>query len=1066
MKTRILLAGFSLSLTLAAQAAPIRLPATPALTPDGKTLVFEWNEDLWTVPSTGGMATALTRHPATERYASVSPDGQRVAFMSGRDDTFQVWTIALTGGAPQQVTFHSDGATPQDWFPDGKRMLIRGARESGKFLPHRFIAVEATQRAAEEALFDDYGDWGRVSPDGSTLLFMRDGEDLYRRGYHGSKAATIWTYDFAKKTFACVAKMSDGSEARWPMWKPDGKGFYLIREGREGTFNLFERDLKGGGEKQLTFFKEFPVVLPTISRDGSAIVFRNGFDFYLFKPGEKAEPLKIQLEAPADESRLATRRESYTRASNEDEDGSVDFSADTKQIVFAAGGDLWVMDTVIREPVAVTTGTEGMDNFAEFSADEKAVYFLRDTGDAANIWKAERADPKLPWWRNRFFELTRITSDQHARTAMSLDPTGERLAWMERPGDLWVARRDGSEARKLISSPAEVGYDWSPDGKWICASVQDSDDNRDVWILSVDGSVPDYNLSRHPNWDGAATWSPDGRVIAYIGRTYDNDVDIYYAWLREKDHGRLERETERIKAGDGPAEEKKSDSTNKTSVSVQIDFDGLADRVQRVKVNGTSLANLFWSWDGKALAFQGTVDGKSGTWKLFFPHPGKAEFMTANRGSWAVWSDKAVCWSVDGVPATLDTKYPFTVRVERDLTAWRRLGFLKMWRIMRDQFYDPRLNNCDWGAIRTRYEPLIPDIDDSGFNRIVSMMLGELNASHLDFTPPRKKTSFAGEWTYQTGSLGVTFDPAFAGPGLRVVSVLEGAPASREFTKLQMGDVVLAVNDVAVGPRFDLTFLLNGVLPRDANLVVERGTNRFSLRLPLTATEDIRKLAREAGLDAARKRVATWSKGRAGYIDIAHMQTEDLRQFEKEVYAQGFGRDGLVIDVRNNTGGFTADQILSILCHPAHAVTIPRGGVLSYQGSYLGRPFWMKPIVVLCNAYTVSNGEIFSHAIKNTGRGKLVGQITQGGVISTGERQILNLGTFRVPHRAWFPAKTGLDMEHHGAVPDVMVDDPPAARAIGEDPQLKTAVETLLKDLDAHGKAQPKVRFASEEKRK
>ena len=1062
MKTRLLTVSFLLSLGLSATAAPIRLGATPALTPDGSTLVFEWNEDLWTAPATGGVARALTRHPAIDRYAVISPDGSRVAFMSGRDDTFQVWTLALTGGAPQQVTFHSDGATPQDWYPDGKRLLVRGARESGKFLPHRFLTVDATQRVAEEPVFDDYGDWGRVSPDGSTLLYMRDGEDLYRRGYHGSKGATIWTYDFAKKTFACVAKSTDGSECRWPLWKPDGKGFYFVREGREGNFNLFERDLAGGDEKQLTFFKEFPVVLPSISRDGSAVVFRCGFDFYLYRTAAKGEPLKIQLEAPADEAKLATRREVYTRASNEDEEGAVRFTADTKQTVFAAGGDLWVMDTVVREPVAITSGTEGQDNFALFSKDEKAVYFLRDTGDAANIWKAERADSKLPWWRNRFFELTQVTTDQHARTALSLDPTGHRLAWMEKPGDLWVCKLDGSEARRLVASPGEVGYDWSPDGKWICASIQDSDDNRDVWIVSVDGTAPDYNLSRHPNWDGAASWSPDGRVIAYIGRTYDNDVDIYYAWLREEDHGRLERETDRLKA---VGEEKKTESTNKAPVSVKIDFNGLADRVQRVKLNGNSLANTFWSWDGRALAFQGTIDGKSGTWKLFFPHPGKPEFMTASRGEWAEWTDKAVCWSVDGVPATLDTKYPFTVRVQRDLAEWRRLGFLKMWRIMRDQFYDGRMNNLDWNAIRNRYEPMVADVDDSGFARIVQMMLGELNASHLDFTPPRKKTTFAGEWTYQTGSLGVTFDPAFAGPGLRVQQVLEGAPASREFTKLNPGDVVLAIDDVAVGPRFDLTFLLNGVLPRDVNLLVEHGTNRRSLRLPLTATDDIRKLARDAELDRARQRTAEWSEGHAGYINIAHMQTEDLRLFEKEVYAQGFGRDGLVIDVRNNTGGFVADQVLSILCHPAHAVTIPRGGVLSYQGSYLTRPFWKKPIVVLCNPYTVSNGEIFSHAIKNTGRGKLVGQITQGGVISTGERQVLDLGTFRIPHRAWFPAKTGLDMEHHGAIPDVAVDDPPAARAAGEDPQLKAAVEALRKDLEAYRKAQPKVRFASEEKR-
>ena len=1060
------------ALPLVVDAAPIRLAATPALSPDGGTLVFEWQSDLWTVASTGDLARALTRHPGIDRFPVFSPDGKRIAFMSNRDDTYQTYVMALTGGAPVRVTHHSEGAVPQDWHPDGHRLLVRGSRATSSFLPQRFLIVDADRRAAETLVFDDAADWGRWSPDGASLIFMRDGEDLYRRGYRGGKAATIWQYDVAHAAFTNLARAADQSECRWPLWRPDGRAFYFVREGANGCPNIWEKEVSTGREVQRTRLADYAVMMPCLSRDGSLMVFRAGFDFYRWRTDGRTEPQKLEIEAPDDEIEENVRRLSFSRIQIEGENASVDFTPDSKQCLFAAGGSLWVMDGAVKDPVCISGGQGFIDNWAAFTPDTQTVYFLRDEGDRANIWKARRGDESLPWWRNRHFALDAVTDDARGRQALSIDPTGRLLAWVEAPGSLWVSGLDGRDPRLLFKSPADIGYDWSPDGRWVVASVQDSDDNRDVWIVSTSGAAPPYNLSRQPNWDGSAVWSPDGRVIAFVGRTYDNDVDIYYAWLRREDHGRLEKETERLKAAEADEKERPKDKekerkeppkTNSAPPEVRIDFDGLADRVQRIRLAGSSPENLFWSWDSKALAFQARVDGKDGTWKLFFPHPGKPDFMCATRGTWGRWVNGNITWVVDGVPAQYENRLNFTVRVERDQHAWRRLGFRKMWRAMRDEFYDPRLNNLDWNALRARYEEVIDDVDDAGFARLANMMFGELNASHLDFRAPEDRALRNGAWRWQTGHLGLRFDTSFAGPGLRVANVLPDLPADRDITRIRPGDIVTSLDDRPVNPGQDLTEILNGPLPRDVNVALQRDGKKMEFLLPLTSADDAREKARETETAASRNRVAQWSSNRVGYISIARMQTEDLRLFEKEVYAQGYGRDALVIDVRNNQGGFTADQILTILCHPPHAVTIPRDGVLSYQGGYLGRPFWMKPIVVLCNSYTVSNGEIFSHAIKTIGRGKLVGTPTQGGVISTRDRPLLDLGTFRIPLRGWFPRATGVDMEHHGAQPDVLVEDPPGARARGEDPQLKAAVDTVLADLAAGAGAQPKVRYASEE---
>ncbi|MCH2024691.1 MAG: S41 family peptidase, partial [Verrucomicrobiales bacterium] len=176
------------------------------------------------------------------------------------------------------------------------------------------------------------------------------------------------------------------------------------------------------------------------------------------------------------------------------------------------------------------------------------------------------------------------------------------------------------------------------------------------------------------------------------------------------------------------------------------------------------------------------------------------------------------------------------------------------------------------------------------------------------------------------------------------------------------------------------------------------------------------------------------------------------------------GKEGLIIDVRNNGGGFTADHLLTVLVPPVHASTVARGGGTGYPGDRRVYATWTKPIVVLCNERSFSNAEIFSHAIKNLKRGKLVGVPTAGGVISTGSRSIMDLGTIRMPGRGWF-LPDGQDMELNGAVPDHLIWPLPGELPSGNDKQLEKAVQVLLEDVEkANKESKTKLIRASQRK--
>ena len=66
--------------------------------------------------------------------------------------------------------------------------------------------------------------------------------------------------------------------------------------------------------------------------------------------------------------------------------------------------------------------------------------------------------------------------------------------------------------------------------------------------MPIDKSRPPYNLSRHPDSDGGVRWSPDGKLLAFTGRRYDDETDIYYVWLRKSDDQILSRKRKLDKA--------------------------------------------------------------------------------------------------------------------------------------------------------------------------------------------------------------------------------------------------------------------------------------------------------------------------------------------------------------------------------------------------------------------------------------------------------------------------------------------------------------------------------------
>ncbi|MEZ6096087.1 MAG: hypothetical protein R3C03_17995 [Pirellulaceae bacterium] len=100
----------------------------PSISPDGSSIAFSYQGDIWVVDASGGEARAITTHSGYERSPVWSPDSKTIAFMGDWYGNGDVFVVAATGGEPKRLTFHSAGDEPTSFSPDGTNVLFTSRR--------------------------------------------------------------------------------------------------------------------------------------------------------------------------------------------------------------------------------------------------------------------------------------------------------------------------------------------------------------------------------------------------------------------------------------------------------------------------------------------------------------------------------------------------------------------------------------------------------------------------------------------------------------------------------------------------------------------------------------------------------------------------------------------------------------------------------------------------------------------------------------------------------------------------------------------------------------------------
>lgn len=397
---------------------------------------------------------------------------------------------------------------------------------------------------------------------------------------------------------------------------------------------------------------------------------------------------------------------------------------------------------------------------------------------------------------------------------------------------------------------------------------------------------------------------------------------------------------------------------------------------------------------------------------------------------------------------------PVSAKMVIDYKKEKEQIFDEAWRYLRDGFYDPDFHGNNWDELKNKYRDwAINTATERDFRDIFNYLLGEINASHMGmYGSDRSETQ-----SEKTGMLGVELKAVKS--GMEILRVIPDTPADREESKLNKGEIILAVNGKEYDPEVNFYSLLTNKVDEKIILTVKRN-NGEQQEVVIRPTGNIQNQLYNEWVKEQRKLTDKYSNGKLGYLHIEEMGWESFERFEREIAAIGQGKEGIVIDVRYNGGGWTTDYLMTVLNVKQHAYTVPRGSAKNLSKEHKKfsdyYPFaerlpyypWMKPSVALCNESSYSNAEIFSHAYKTLEIGKLVGVPTFGAVISTGGMSLIDGTWVRLPFRAWYVKATDQPMENIPAVPDEIVYNAPNSKSKNFDEQLKKAVDLLMDQIE------------------
>ncbi len=1057
-------------------AAMLLCLTTPSLSMEGRfmrypdihesTIVFTYEGDLWLVPGSGGMATRLTNHPGTEYAAHFSPDGSRLAFTAHYDGSPNVYVMNSTGGIPERLTYMPGGIQSLGWTPDGTRVIFRSMFENVIYRTPKLYTADLNG-SLPERLPPDRGTLCSFSADGRSFLYTRRGnEENYWKRYKGGEHPDIWRYDYATNSYTQLSNYVGRNT--YPMWI--GTTMYFLSDRGNGITNIFAQDLTGNTVTQITAYGDFDVMMP--STDGKRIVYVHSGDIHVFDTASRKDT-RIAVTIPSD--RWMTRTRSIDA---KDFIHAVDLSGDGKQAVIEARGDLYALtpEKKLSINLSMTPGTREMH--PALSPDGKTVAFFSDRSGEYQIYTQPVSGG--PWT-----QLT--TSLDRTPYRLLWSPDGRKILFGNKDFAIFVLDIASKKLTKIDESRQgkndeffwEISdYTWSPNSKWIAYSFVQFNRNSQIFLYSLEQGTraavtDDFFDNLYPAFDKA------GGYLYYVSsRNFDVQMDFY------EDNHVYEHPQQvmavQLRAGEKPlfADSVAGTPTKGAVDSFRIDLKDIQKRVTPLPVPA---GNYFYLKAARGKVLWASVPKFTEDEYEEIFRPGGAtkwslHMFDVEQKKETVLSDKVQDFrlSVNGQHLLVkkDGGY-FTSKVEKAFESkaagekldhgvlaytvdnqaeWTQI-FNDAWRWYRDFFYDPGMHGRDWKKMGETYRAYIPALSSrEELNWVLQQMVGELCVSHtyigggdqVSLKPPPSPvfTGWLGADLVPDASAGRYKFARIYGPTEYNSSI--AGPLVRPDIDLQEGGYLIAINGVEVHPPMDYHRLLQVTAGQKVDITVHaRPTNEGARTYAVTPIRYNASLRYHRWVADNINYVLKATDGKVGYMHITAMGSGGIGEFDK--YWRAFRyKEGLIIDVRRNSGGWTEYFLIDKLERKVTAYNnLKNMAPFRYPGSTSTAHY-----VAISNEYNGSDGEAFIEDFKANKLGQVVGVPSWGGLVGILNRQTtVDNGSVEQSNNAFYGEKGTWLVENHGADPDILIDNDPSSVAAGKDAQLDKAIEVVMKNI-------------------
>ncbi|MGH3217586.1 MAG: PDZ domain-containing protein, partial [Streptosporangiaceae bacterium] len=679
---------------------------------------------------------------------------------------------------------------------------------------------------------------------------------------------------------------------------------------------------------------------------------------------------------------------------------------------------------------------------------------------------------------------------------LEASPDGATVAAAAQDGRLLAVDVTSGEVTELAASDdgPVSGISWSPDSAWLAWSQSGPRPLRRIRVARIaDGEVIDVTDGRFS--DTSPVFTADGLYLAFLSRrsfdpVYDaHSFDLSFpfgirpylvplAARTPSPFGPLlgGRSLTEDSADDSHDDDSGDDSDTDSADqdAIVVDADGLADRVVGVPVEEARYhylsavkGGLVWlrtPLTGVLGESGADLDDDSPRSSLERFDLRKREVtVLADELDWfdvsgdgtrlVIGDDDDVCVVPSEAKEDHDSDESVTVdmsraRFEADPAALWRHAYAEAGRRMRRDFWVADMSGVDWDGVLDAYRPLVDLIRGSDdFADLLWELFGELGTSHAYVHPA--SDGFPDD--VPVGLLGADIARDAAGRWV-VDRVLPGessdprarSPLTAPGVGVRPGDELVAVDGQPVDPVRGPWPLLAGTAGKPVELTVRPSADGPSREVVVVPLRSERRLRYQDWVASRRRLVRELSDGRLGYLHVPDMMGEGWAHFHRDLRTE-MGRDGLIFDVRGNSGGHTSQLVVEKVAR--HVIGWTRGRY--FQPRSYPREARRGPVVTLADEFAGSDGDIVTAAVRVLGLGPVVGTRTWGGVIGIEGSYALVDGTrMTVPKYAFSFDRYGWSVENYGVDPDVEVLNTPDDWAADRDAQLETAVHLALEELD------------------